>query len=257
MPASSRRQKAAPSKVGGVAAVDRALSVLLAFGPGDSHLSLGDLAARTGLYKSTLLRLLVSLEAAQFISRTPDGHFRLDASVLNLATIYSRSFNLREIVEPELQDLMVRTDESASYYIRDGNQRLCLFRVDSKHTVKEHLSIGERLPLSRGAAGRAFLLYEYGKPSSSASHDVVTSLGERDPEMASIAAPVFGKSGTLIGVLSVAGPRSRLFFKLKTPEISGVLAQVAQRLSMRLREYDVKLLGRQSRAHLTTRSVRA
>ncbi|ETR78698.1 IclR family transcriptional regulator [Afipia sp. P52-10] len=243
---SSQRRKAAPSKVGGVAAVDRALSVLLAFGPGDSHLSLGDLAARTGLYKSTLLRLLVSLEAAQFITRTADGHFRLDASVLNLATIYERSFNLREFVEPELQDLMAKTAESASYYIRDGNQRLCLFRVDSKQTVRDQLSIGERLPLNRGAAGRAFLLYEHGKPSLSASCDVIQSLGERDPEMASIAAPVFGKNGALIGVLSIAGPRSRLFLKLKKPETSDLLTQAAQRLSMRLREYDAQLLGRKS-----------
>lgn len=238
MGASTQRKKAAASKVGGVAAVDRALSVLLAFGPGDSHLSLGELAARTGLYKSTLLRLLTSLEAAQFMTRTSDGEFRLGASILNLATIYGRSFNLREIVEPELQDLMMKTGASASYYIRDDNERLCLFRVDSKQTVKDHLSLGERLPLSRGAAGRAFLLYG-GSKQYTGPVSVMTSLGERDPEMASVAAPVFGKAKALAGVLSIAGPRSRLFSKLSEPDMSRTLLQSADRLSLQLRSYEV------------------
>jgi hypothetical protein len=52
-------ENAAP---GGVAAVDRALSVLGAFQDGDAALSLAELAERTRLYKSTVLRLLASLE---------------------------------------------------------------------------------------------------------------------------------------------------------------------------------------------------
>ena len=58
------------AKANGVAAVERALSVLGAFRDGDASLSLHELAARTGLYKSTILRLLVSLPASCGRKRT-------------------------------------------------------------------------------------------------------------------------------------------------------------------------------------------
>ncbi|MGF6305018.1 hypothetical protein OKW42_008371 [Paraburkholderia sp. WC7.3d] len=52
---------------GGVAAVDRALTLLAAFGNGTSVLSLSALAERTRMYKSTVLRLLASLEHAHLV----------------------------------------------------------------------------------------------------------------------------------------------------------------------------------------------
>ena len=67
-------QHAAP---GGAAAVDRALSVLSAFRTGDRSLTLAELAERTQLYKSTVLRLLASLEHGRLVQRTADGHYAL------------------------------------------------------------------------------------------------------------------------------------------------------------------------------------
>ena len=58
---------------GGVAAVDRALSLLCAFKEGDLSLSLAELAERTRLYKSTVLRLLASLEHGGWVQRLDDG----------------------------------------------------------------------------------------------------------------------------------------------------------------------------------------
>ena len=63
-------QQAAP---GGAAAVDRALSLLAAFRAGDRALGLAELALRTQLYKSTVLRLLASLEHARLLQQLPDG----------------------------------------------------------------------------------------------------------------------------------------------------------------------------------------
>ena len=64
-------QQAAP---GGVAAVDRALTLLLAFGPGEDTLGLAELARRTGLYKSTALRLIASLLHAGFLARQGEAY---------------------------------------------------------------------------------------------------------------------------------------------------------------------------------------
>src|SRR5213595_623991 len=83
---------------GGAVAVDRALFVLSAFHLGDTTLSLVELAQRTGLYKSTLLRLLASLEHARLILRHTDGRYGLGPEVARLHSVYSASFSLEMVV---------------------------------------------------------------------------------------------------------------------------------------------------------------
>jgi DNA-binding IclR family transcriptional regulator len=61
--------------------VDRALSLLSAFRATDSALSLAELAGGTGLYKSTALRLVSSLEHAQFIVRGENGRYSLGPEI--------------------------------------------------------------------------------------------------------------------------------------------------------------------------------
>ena len=120
-------QQAAP---GGAAAVDRALSLLAAFRLGDAALSLTDLAERTQLYKSTVLRLLASLEHAGLVQRRSDGDYSLGAEVARLNAVYAASFSLDAAVLPVLQALVAATRESAAFHVRQGEQRLCLYRVD-------------------------------------------------------------------------------------------------------------------------------
>ena len=69
---------------GGVAAADKALSLLNAFRAGDAALSLTELAERTQLYKSTALRLLASLEHARLLQRGADGRYALGPGLARL-----------------------------------------------------------------------------------------------------------------------------------------------------------------------------
>ena len=57
---------------GGVAAVDRALSILVAFEPDGTAQALTEIAAKTGMYKSTILRLMISLERFNCVLRLAD-----------------------------------------------------------------------------------------------------------------------------------------------------------------------------------------
>jgi DNA-binding IclR family transcriptional regulator len=91
-----------------VATADRVLAVLTAFRRGDRTLSLADLAERTGLVKSTILRLIVSLESHGLIIRLHDGNYQLGAEVLRLGSIFQQSLELESHVMPILQDLVDR-----------------------------------------------------------------------------------------------------------------------------------------------------
>ncbi|HYI82453.1 MAG TPA: helix-turn-helix domain-containing protein, partial [Acetobacteraceae bacterium] len=99
----------------GVAAVGRALSILSAFRMGDEAVSLAELAERTGLVKSTIMRLAISLEEYGFLAHQADGSYRLDAEVMRLGSIYQQAFRLETHVMPALEALVDKTGESASF----------------------------------------------------------------------------------------------------------------------------------------------
>lgn len=195
----------------GVAAVDRALSILDALT--DERVSLADLSKRTGLYKSTVLRLIKSLEKAGYVLRAADGNYRLGSKVLSLGALYQRYFRTSEIVPPVLEQMASDLHEGASFYICEGNQRVCLHRVESTRAIRDSIHIGDRLPLTVGAAGHVLRAFGDGRGArfDEIRHQMyAASYGERDAETAAIAAPVFGPGNKLVGALSVSGPRYRL-----------------------------------------------
>lgn len=197
----------------GVEAVDRALSLLAAFGEADGPLTLTELAARTGLHKSTALRLFASLLDRGYLRRLPDGRYHLGPEPLRLARLYQRSFRLADLVIPALRRLSETTGETAAFFIRDGDSRICLHRMEPSRPVRAAASEGDRWPLDRGAAGKVLLAFGGGPAARFAEiHRSLSavSIGERNPETAAIACPVFGEAGGLAGSLSVSGPRERM-----------------------------------------------
>ncbi len=203
-PAPGRRREA-----DGAASVDRALQALLAFREGDLGLTLGEIARRTGLYKSTLLRLLASLEKQRFVVRLPDGRYSLGPTLFRLGALYERSLDLRAAVEPVLARLAAETGESASLYVRERDHRLCLMRVNSRQNVRDHITVGALLPTDRGAAGRVLTRYEGGPGGDRGAALMAATMGERDPELAAVAAPLFDRDGRLIGAICVSGTATR------------------------------------------------
>ena len=80
-----------PASSDGVAALDRAIAILNAFTPQERALTLAEIAARTGLYKSTILRLAGSLIRGHLLERLPDGLYRIGSGAFRLGAIYQRS----------------------------------------------------------------------------------------------------------------------------------------------------------------------
>jgi DNA-binding IclR family transcriptional regulator len=192
----------------GVASADRALTVLSAFRKGDRSLSLAELAERTGLVKSTIMRLAISLEEHGYLAREHDSSYRLDAEVLRLGTIYTQSFRMEAHVLPVLDELVARTGESAAFYVRRGEQRLCLFRVDSPHLLRLHVRIGDALPLDSSSIAQVLRAFAPRPlPPYVASLDLpVVTMGATDPHTGAMAAPVFGPGDKLAGALALSAP---------------------------------------------------
>ena len=218
----------------GVAAVERALSIVAAVESADQPITLAELAVKTGFYKSTTLRLLSSLLATGYVTRLRDGSYDLGPTAFRLGAAFARKNAIGHHVTPALQELVDRGTESASFHIRqDAENRLCLFRVNSRHATLDRIEAGCSYPLLRGAAGHIILAYDGSVGSrydAIRTHGFDVSLGERDPSCAAVAAPVFGPRGTLVGVLSLSGPRER-FGRAEINQMKQVLGSVAENLT--------------------------
>ena len=214
-----------------VEAVERALTVLNAFDAGQPAMTLAEIAAATGFYKSTILRLAASLERLGYLVRDESGAFRLGPALGRLGSIYRAGFNLDDAVRPELRRLVDATGETASFYIREGRSRVCLFRHNSPQSARHHLDEGTELPLTAGASAHVLLAFSDGKGAKAKaikqrSYDI--SLGERDPQVAAVAVPVFDRAGQFRGALAISGLIGRFSEKPRQFALAQLSASAAR-----------------------------
>lgn len=207
------REVALPASSDGVAALDRAIAILNAFTPQDRSLTLAEISARTGLYKSTIMRLAGSLIRGHLLERLPDGLYRIGSGAFRLGAIYQRSVAAADILLPVMRDLAEESGESVAFYAQAGTLRTCLYRIESKHPIRYHVREGDVLPLNAGSGGRVLAAFsgEAGEPYETIRRNYhFVSLGDRDPDTAGLSAPVFGPSAALVGAITLAGPRMRI-----------------------------------------------
>lgn len=195
----------------GVDAVERALLILEAFKDGARVMSLKEVSEKTKLNKATILRLMVSLEKFNYIVRLGEGRFSLGPNPIHLGSVYQRSFRLSDHVLPVLQSMVTKTGETAAYFIREKDFRVCLFMVESSNTLRSHLREGDVRPLRPGGTGlilQAFSGEKGAEFNRARASYLAVNTGERHPEIASVAAPVFRVGQQLAAAISLSGPTS-------------------------------------------------
>ncbi len=193
----------------GVAAVDRALRVLKVFTVKRPIHTLAGIAQATGFYKSTILRICASLLNQGYLVRLPDGTYCLGPEALRLGSAYQKSFRLADVIYSALGTLVEALSESASYHVRDGDECVCVNRVEGEQPVTDNLREGARLPLDRGAVGHVFVAFgnRGGERYKAIRRNLIAvSRGERTPDIAAVAAPVFAPpDNRVLGVIAVSG----------------------------------------------------
>ncbi len=219
----------------GVIAVEKALALLDCFRPGSDSLTLTELAQLSGYHKTTVYRLMNSLERMNYIVRHDDGNYTPGPRLLYLGKLYEQSFHLAKVVQPELHTLSQASHESASWYVIEGGQRLCLYRAEASEGLRHSNLPGSLFPLDNSAISK--VLRHWGLNETLAEGEpalpIYTS-GARDPHTAAFAIPVFGVHDKLIAALALTGPSSRLTEDRKASGINALMKETANRLSMKL-----------------------
>jgi len=141
-----------------VPALERGLRLLCEFGRENRSLSAPELARRFQLPRSTVFRLLTTLENMGFIERVPSGNeYTLGLAVLRLGFEYLAALPLNELGLPLLEQLSERTQQPCNLVVRDGRSIVYIARVSPPSPFVSAVHIGTRLPAHATVLGHILL----------------------------------------------------------------------------------------------------
>jgi DNA-binding IclR family transcriptional regulator len=245
-------REAAVATPTGTQAVDRAVRLVTEVVHAADSVTFTELAAATGLAKSTTSRLLVALERGGLVRRDDDGRFRPGDVFVRYAWRGGAEAGLIEVARPFLDRLGVQTGETVNLGVaRDGLVEQ-IAQVDSKYLIGGTNWVGRPVPLHCAALGKVLLAYGAaqlppGRLEARTSRTLTSRAAleenlrqvrrngyavtdeELEPGLVAVAAPVFRDGAVVVGALSVSAPASRL----GPSRIAGVAAQcVTQALAL-------------------------
>jgi DNA-binding IclR family transcriptional regulator len=192
-----------------VAAAARALDILDVFTMEYPHLGLSEIARRTRLAKSTAQRLLKTLESRGYVVQNEAAQWRLGPATASLGGRYQIAFDIRENVEPVLRKLSDVVGEDISFFVRDGDRRIRLIKIQYPDAKHSRARVGESMPLDRGAAGKVILAamgQQGGLYDEIRARGYHVTVGEAKVTSASIGVPVFGSRWKVVGALCIGAP---------------------------------------------------
>jgi DNA-binding IclR family transcriptional regulator len=229
----------------GVGVLDKAVAVLEALESAPA--SLAQLTAATGLSRPTAHRIAVALEHHGLVSRDDAGRFVLGSRVGELAAAASGD-RLLAAAGAVLTRLRDQTGESAQIFRRQGTDRLCVSSAERPAGLRDTIPVGSVLSMQAGSAAQVLLAWEDPErlprllagarftPATLAAvrrRGWAQSVGEREPGVASVSAPVRAPAGKVVAAVSVSGPIERLGRQPGRLHAAAVLA-AAHQLSLSL-----------------------
>ena len=209
-----------------VPGLDRGLRLLQLFSPERPHWTLSELARALGLSRSSVFRLVYTLEAGGFLRREGEKTVRLGAAVLGLGFAFLASQDVAEAARPFLEALRDATGASAHLSVLDGDRVLYLLRAPSRLALISNIAVGARLPAATTTMGRVLTceldeaalraLAPHGEWPDAATraadrargHVAAASRYERG--IVSLAAPVRDESGRIVAAINLSAPEAQL-----------------------------------------------
>lgn len=187
--------------VSGVGVVDKVAAVLAAVEADGA--TLAELVTRSGLSRATAHRLAAALATHGLLRRDDVGRYRPGLRLIALGRAAADALPLSAAARPTLGRLRDATGESAQLYVREGERRVCVAAAESPHGLRTIVPEGAVLDLYRGSAGRVLR-----SEPATVTRGWAQSVGEREPGVASVSAPVCN-AGIVVAAVSVSGPLDR------------------------------------------------
>jgi DNA-binding IclR family transcriptional regulator len=230
--------------------------ILEAFGPDDEHLSLSEIARRSGVAKASVHRLAQELLRWGVLERRGSDYW-LGMRLFEIGQRVPRQRILREAARPYMEDLYHATNETIHLAVVDGIEVFYLEKVSGHGQVSRPSRVAGRMPLHCTATGKALLAFGpsvlvnevLAMPFERITPHTVGAPGlllqelskarelgyavEREQTRTgylSVAIPLISATGTTIAALSVTAP----VFRADVPKYAGLLGMVGRRITKTL-----------------------
>jgi DNA-binding IclR family transcriptional regulator len=142
----------------GVSVLQNGIAVLRAFSVEETLLGVSEIAAKVGLHKSTVSRILATLEQERLVERDPSTRrFRLGLGIIAMAGPLLADLDVRRLAYPVLHELSRRTGETAALMLWDGGEAVCVEQVPSSAQVKHTTPLGTRYNTAASSSVQVFL----------------------------------------------------------------------------------------------------
>lgn len=140
----------------GIQVIARAAAILRVLKDQQDGLSLGQIADRVGLPRSTVQRIVGALQTERLVmAASPEGGIRLGPELRSLAD--SARIDLVELIRPYLQDLSRETEETVDLAVLRGDRLIFIDQIPGTQRLRAVSSVGEVFPLTTTANGKACL----------------------------------------------------------------------------------------------------
>jgi len=233
-------ERAREEAVGGMQSLERAVGVLRAVGaagPGGARLA--DVAATTGLSRSTAHRFLLALAQTGLLEQDESAaFFHLGLELCTLGAVAANRYELRDLARPVMQRVADRTGDTVYLSLRAGYEAVCVERVEGGFPIRTlTLEVGDRRPLGVGAGSMALLAFQadaFAQAAIEANAEALKAWPKLDPTtlselrrrarrdghalndqqviagMSAVAVPLLARDGNAVAALSVAALSDRL-----------------------------------------------
>jgi len=238
-----------------VAAVARALAVMDELAAA-GELGTNELARRTGVNASTVSRVLATLAGRGYVDQTPSGRYRLGIRLVQLGNAVVDRLDVRELAQPVLRELVDAVGETATLSIPGEHEAVTVDFARSTSSVQSVAQVGRPSVAHATATGKVMLAFGHatlppGPLRRYTSRTIADprvlvrvvekvrvtgwadAVGEREEDLAALAAPVWGSRGELAAIVGLQGPTARLG-PVARKEALAMLLSAATELSARL-----------------------
>ena len=249
----SRGQAGDAADAQGVRSIRRALDILSLLTDDKPVVSIRDITDSTGLPKTTVLRLVHTLEQSGLLWATSGGYMA-GPGLWRWAYLARRSWQLPPETKAAMRELGARHAETVNLYVLRDACRVCVAQEESPRALRHVVQVGDELPLWGGASAKVLLsdapetlLARVARRSPGGEKHLETLLravagvrrdgyavshGEREEGISAVAVPVTGRSGAVVAALALSGPSFR-FTADRVTEFAADLKVAAARMSER------------------------
>lgn len=249
------------SEARGTSVIVNAVAVLRCFSAEEPLLGVTEIAQRVGMHKSTVSRILATLEQEDLVERDASSRrYKLGLGLIAVAGPLLAELEERRVAYPLLRQLTERTSETSALMVWNGTEAMCVEQIASPQQVKHTTPLGALYRDAMSASVQVFLslepearvrelilngtitftgIDEAGleayllRLADSAERGFATNYGESSLDEVGVAAPVYDHRGNPVAAVLIPAPRFRVSpERLQT--LGEACAQTARLITRRL-----------------------